>query len=103
MENKIIKINENNSIIIDYEKEKNFYWANAFLKKNTSSIYLGYYSPELLFGFLEWIEYNSDYVIFFCENIHNSRTFIKKIYDINNEQFIEVKSFHSKELKLKKV
>ncbi len=99
MEKKIINIDDNNSIIINYEKEKDFYWANVFFKKNNNSIYLGYYSPELLFGFLEWIEYNSDYVVFLCENIHNSRTFIKKIYDINNEQFVKAENFQSKKLK----
>ena len=85
-----ILINENKIIIIETKEEDGYEWKEVTYKSN-DEIKIGSYYTYNYTSSIEWMEYNDDYIVLLI--IHkgghvNSKTLIKKMFNIKLKQFV---------------
>lgn len=92
LEERVETINEKISIAFTPEWEEETTIEQVSLRINNGeteeNINLGGYFIDSVAGERSWVEYNSKCVVFFNGNRYTGTSFITKIYDIENKEFI---------------
>lgn len=87
---KRIKISEELFLELVSLSEKYSSWDDVYLVKDTGKKKIGSYYTDSIGGSKEWIEYNSNCVIFYSGNTYEDKYSVTKVFDINTMQSVDL-------------